>query len=258
MICDLSQYGCVKISGVDAQTFLQGQLTCDMQEVTDEKASYAAYCNQKGRTISVLRIIKHNNDYFLFTTGPFIETLFKNLKKFGQFSKIECTIESPNLKHFGFCGDDAKNNLTELNVKIPTETNQVIHTDEHLIFKNIGINNYELISWIPAYAGMTIQPDDKAWQLSLIESMVPAITETTCEKFTPHMLSLKNLNALSFSKGCYIGQEVVARTEHLGKAKRKLHNGVSDDITKKEIGTVINHCKINDQETKWLAVVSSL
>jgi len=260
MMIDLSHYGCVKVSGEDAQTFLQGQLTCDMGEITGNKTSYAAYCNQKGRVIAVLRVIKSPDAYYLLTTGTYVEPLLKNLKKFGQFSKVDITLASPALQHYGFCGDDAINNLKEiLNVDLPISVNEVVSGECFLLFKNCGENNFEFISWIPVSTGMTTtQPDDSAWQLALIDSMVPAITENTCEKFTPHMLGLKNLDALSFTKGCYIGQEVVARTEHLGKSKRKLLNGISEDgsldISK---GTIINSSKLTDNTTKWLAVVST-
>lgn len=233
MICDLSHYGCIKISGPDAQTFLQGQLTCDMRQITAEKASYAAYCNNKGKTIALLRVIKIDDDYFLFSTGPYIELCFKNLKKFGQFSKVDITLESRNLKHYGISGND------KLDIEFPTEINQVIKKDDYVIVKNAGENNFELFSWTLAYASVKTEKTDEPWQLILIDTIVPAITEETCEKYTPHMLGLKNLEAISFKKGCYIGQEIIARTEHLGKVKRTLQKAKSTD----NIGTIINRCQ---------------
>ncbi len=266
MIINLSDYGCLRVAGENAQTFLQGQLTCDVREITQEKATYAAYCNNKGRTLAVLRLIKSHQDYLLFTTGKFVEPLFKNLKKFGQFSKVDITLESPTLHHYGICGSDAITNLKNITqLEIPTETNQVIQNNQHLLFKNAGDNNFELITWISEITES--QKDDTPWKQALIESFVPAISETTCEKFTPHMIGLKNLNALSFKKGCYVGQEIVARTEHLGQIKRKLQMGVSTkdlvhegssltDETGNEIGIVINHCNLNNDTIQWLAVVS--
>ena len=266
MILNLSDYGCLKICGENAQTFLQGQLTCDMREITNEKASYAAYCNNKGRTLAVLRVIKYHQDYLLFTTGKFVEPLIKNLKKFGQFSKVNIELVSPTVNHYGICGKNAESVLKKITqLEIPTEINQVIQNDEFILFKNAGENNFELISWSTEISESEI--DDTLWKQTLIESLVPAINELTCEKFTPHMLGLKNLNALSFKKGCYVGQEIVARTEHLGKMKRKLQIGISEnglmqtgssliDAQGNEIGTIINHCNLSNNSTQWLAVAS--
>lgn len=267
MIINLSDYGCIRVAGENAQLFLQGQLTCDMREISKEKASYAAYCNHKGRTLGILRVIQHEQDYLLFTTGKYVDPLFKNLKKYGQFSKVQITLESPTRFHYGICGENAASDLKKVTqLEIPTQTNQVIQNNHYLIFKNAGENNIELISWNSEIPNALI--DDAAWQKSLIESLVPAITEITCEKFTPHMLGLKNLNALSFKKGCYVGQEIVARTEHLGKNKRKLESGICtdqtinegsvlNDNTGNEIGTIINYCHLDDHSIQWLAVVSA-
>lgn len=267
MIINLSDYGCIRVAGENALLFLQGQLTCDMREITNEKASYAAYCNIKGRTFSVLRVVKYQQDYLLFSTGKYVTPLFKNLKKYGQFSKVDITLESPRLFHYGFYGEGSATELKNITqLEIPTETNQVVNNDHFLIFKNAGENQVELISWSTEIPQAQI--DDSPWQQALIESLVPAITEITSEKFTPHMLGLKNLNALSFKKGCYIGQEIVARTEHLGKIKRKLEIGFSTntlinegsaltDEAGNEIGTIINYCHLNDNSIRWLAVISS-
>lgn len=268
MIINLSDYGCIRVAGENAQLFLQGQLTCDMREITSEKASYAAYCNNKGRTLAVLRVVQHQQDYLLFTTGKYADPLFKNLKKFGQFSKVQIILESPALLHYGICEKNTASDLKKITqLEIPTQINQVTQNNQYLIIKNTGENNFELISWSSEI--LTSQIDDSPWRQSLIESLVPAISEITCEKFTPHMLGLKNLNAISFKKGCYIGQEIVARTEHLGKIKRKLESGISTDQTinegsaltdnmGNEIGTIINYCDLDDNSTQWLAVVSTL
>lgn len=123
-----------------------------------------------------------------------------------------------------------------------------------ITIKNVS-NNFELITDHPVSKMLFQFKDENSWRLFNIEQGIPTIYPQTIEKFTPHMLNLPELNAVSFNKGCYLGQEIIARTEHLGKTKRQMFQQEinseknyfpGDEIyndTNEKIGTLIDIAK---------------
>lgn len=153
----------IQIHGPDAETFLQGQLTCDVTKTT-ETPSFGAYCDHKGRMIANFYIQRDTeNAFYLILPASLLEATITELKKFGAFSKV--TIEEVDIQTSN------------------PETNK-----NHYINKGIAF----------------LYPE-------------------TSLKFTPQMINWEKHGGVSFDKGCYVGQEIVARTQHLGKLKRHLH-----------------------------------
>lgn len=149
----------LSVHGADAQSFLQGQLTCDVNTITDENR-YGAYCDHRGRMIANFALHKQENDFLLTLPASMIAAVQTQLQKFGAFSKV--TI---------------------------------------------------------APKGTPFKADKKTY----IESGIAFIYPKTSLAFTPQMINWEKHGGVSFEKGCYVGQEIVARTQHLGKLKRHLH-----------------------------------
>ncbi len=172
------------ISGPDSYKFLQGQVTSNLDDLNNNNFSLSAYCNIKGQVISVFYINKNSN----------------------------FDLDSYNLY---FLGDTAEAFLTKIKKysifsKITFSPIQYFATKQELdeLAKTFGFteeNNYNLIHF-------------------LITHKTPIITKNTSEHFFPENINLINLNAVSFKKGCFLGQEVIARMHYKGKSKRKLYN----------------------------------
>lgn len=249
-LCDLSHLGLIKIIGEQAKVFLQGQLTCNLEEVTDNQHRLAAYCNHQGRVLATLRLfLWHGNYYFLMPVNN-IEPTLQQLKKFAAFSKVTFENVSDEINYFGLAGDDVENVLKNYFPSIPTiiDSNQekdntivlrILGKEPRFIFfhmspltKKISALIKEISthpSFISEISSSSLafikggKGESHLWRLLDIRAGIPNIYPETSGLFTPHMINYPTLNGVSFNKGCYVGQEIVARTEHLGKAKRHMH-----------------------------------
>lgn len=164
---NLSHDGLIKINGQDAQKFLQGQLTCNMNDLDTKNFQYGAHCNPKGRIISFFKIIKEHHDFYLSLPKASVATALNALKKYAVFFKV---------------------NLADI-------------SDE------IKIDNL----------------DQK--KITELGKGIPAIYPETSEKFLPQEINLTQIDAVSFNKGCYTGQEIIARLQYRGQLKTKLYRG---------------------------------
>ncbi|WP_323146748.1 folate-binding protein YgfZ [Pseudomonas marginalis] len=225
--CPLSHEGVLAVRGSDAAKFLQGQLTCNLNYLSDTQASLGARCTQKGRMQSSFRILLQGDGVLLAMATELLEPQLADLKKYAVFSKSKLTDESAAWVRFGVIdGDQA---LTGLGLELPTETDSVART-EHLIAVRVSPARAEL--WVPAeqadgvrgqLAAQLTQTDLNHWLLGQIRAGIGQVMPQTRELFIPQMLNLQAVGGVSFKKGCYTGQEIVARMQYLGKLKRRLY-----------------------------------
>jgi tRNA-modifying protein YgfZ len=235
-IIDLNQhYGIVKILGNDPAKFLQGQLTCDVTEVTEQNSVYGCYCNIKGRVELTFWVFKLGSNFYLRLPKILIKYAIKELSKYAIFSKIVVTESTLPFNHYGIIGS------------LSSFAGNGISFD----YSKLGIKNlYEIFTNDDLKPTGNIQD----WQQQLIKHKIPEIYPETIGCFLPHNIGLCKLNAISFTKGCYRGQEIVARMEYLGNIKYQLqtitiqsNNNIKlgDDIydeNKKSIGKIVNYC----------------
>lgn len=153
--------GLLKVSGTRAKELLQGQLTCDVNEVTSTQIKLGAHCNPQGRIISLFQLFFYQDDYYLQMPRNMIAIALAALKKYAVFFKVELTDASDNVETIDF-------------------------------------------------------PDIK------LKNGIGMIYPETSEKFLPHEINLHLQNGISFTKGCYTGQEIIARMQYRGKLKNKL------------------------------------
>ncbi|CAI8873920.1 YgfZ/GcvT domain-containing protein [Pseudomonas serboccidentalis] len=239
--CTLSHEGVLAVRGVDAGKFLQGQLTCNLNYLSDSQASLGARCTQKGRMQSSFRILLEGDGVLLAMTSELLEPQLADLKKYAVFSKSKLTDESAAWVRFGLEHGDAA--LAGLGLDLPAETDSVARS-AGLIAIRVSPNRAEL--WVPADQADTLKAKLAAtlpegtlnqWLLGQIRAGIGQVMPTTRELFIPQMLNLQAVGGVSFKKGCYTGQEIVARMQYLGKLKRRLYRVQLDATELPEPGT---------------------
>jgi len=239
--CTLSHEGVLAVRGADAGKFLQGQLTCNINYLSDDRASLGARCTQKGRMQSSFRIVLEGDGVLLAMAGELLEPQLADLKKYAVFSKSKLTDESTSWVRFGLEHGDAA--LRNLGLELPADTDSVVR-HEGLIAIRVSPDRAEL--WVPADQADAIKGKLSAqlseaelnqWLLGQIRAGIGQVMPSTRELFIPQMLNLQAVGGVSFKKGCYTGQEIVARMQYLGKLKRRLYRVQLDASELPEPGT---------------------
>jgi len=225
--CTLSHEGVLAVRGPDASKFLQGQLTCNLNYLNDGSASLGARCTPKGRMLSSFRILGEGDGYLLAMARELVESQLADLNKYAVFSKSKLSDESAAWVRFGLAGGDGA--LLSLGLDLPQEADHVVRGND-LIAVRLADGRAEL--WAPAGAAETLHARLAAqlaeaplprWLLAQVRAGIGQVLGSTRELFIPQMLNLQALGGVSFKKGCYTGQEIVARMQYLGKLKRRLY-----------------------------------
>ena len=233
VLADLSHYALIEASGDDVIEFLQGQLTNDIKLVTENSGQLSAYCNPKGRILANFRIFKRHKHYFLRLRSDIVDATLKRLRMFVMRSKVELIDRSDELSRIGIAGVNASKNLSTMFKNLPANADDSSTENEITIIKLPGtLPRYEAHGPVEKIKELweTLQENailigENSWNLLTIRAGIPEIVSETVEAFVPQMVNLQAINSLSFTKGCYPGQEVVARMHYLGKLKRRLFIG---------------------------------
>ncbi|AQQ69511.1 hypothetical protein Mag101_10610 [Microbulbifer agarilyticus] len=244
-LIDLSPLGAIAISGPDSQKFLQGQLTCDLVNLPDGQLTLGSHCNPKGRMISAFFALKlSQSEFVLLMPRDLVTTALAALKKYAVFFKTELSDISEEQRWLALCGRDAcqaANTLLALSNTpdadlIPHQLRPFDHNGHPALAA--GLSERNVVLQVPAeqaadiwqkLASNGVEPGSyQQWLLQLIDSGVPLVYQSTSEVFIPQMLNLHLLDAVSFKKGCYTGQEVVARMQYLGATKRRMYRAQID------------------------------
>lgn len=232
----LTNWSVIKIIGQNAATFLQGQLTCDVTKIEDGQSCLAALCNHQGRVLAVLLLFKKGIDFFAVMPSCISDQFVQHLTKFAVFSKVPIKNVSDNYTVLGLIGEQ---------IETPSQ------------YQTGKLAPSLAISFGPKELEPDCEIDEVKWKLACISRGIPFIYEKTIATVTPHMLNLHLSEAISFNKGCYVGQEIIARTHYLGKSKRRLHCAtvqtedevsVGDTLTAdhQEVGLIIDSVKTNN------------
>lgn len=227
---DLNHYQFVRVSGSDAVSFLQGQISGNMELLSTQLSLPAALCNLKGRVIADFRVLKHGEDCLLQTVAGMATPIIETLSKYAVFSKVEITLEQQNLSAIGFIGENCPHVLATLFDNCPTDKNQLKQTsDMSLINVAAGSGRFEL--WFHSVEArdkffsnekLVLDENLDAWNRDALSAGIVHITPQLSEKYTPQLLNYDISGVIDFNKGCYTGQEVVARMFYRGKAKKRL------------------------------------
>ncbi len=275
-VFNLSQLALITVQGEKAQTFLQGQLTCDLREISEQHSRLSAHCNHKGRMLATLRVIFYQQQYHLLLPAIMVEAAMKELKKYALLARVVLTENKNDYSILGCHGPDLSQTLSQFFETLPTAADIVQQQDQLLIIRICNTQERYLILGPRTTASMLheqlltklTRASDDTWQLLDIQAGIANIYPETMNLFTPQMLNYPALNAVSFKKGCYIGQEVIARTHYLGKAKRHLHlasiqtstlpppgSALSSKETSQEVGQIVAAAFHSPEECQLLAVI---
>lgn len=264
VLADLSHYALIEASGDDVVEFLQGQLTNDIKLVTENMGQLSAYCNPKGRILANFRIFKRQGSYFLRMRASISEATLKRLRMFIMRSKVELINRSDELSRMGIAGLNATKELAVLFNKLPQNTDESSTENEITIIKLAGgLPRYEVHGTVEKVKELWEKLQKKAvtigensWNLLTIRAAIPEIVSETVEAFVPQMVNLQAINSLSFTKGCYPGQEVVARMHYLGKLKRRLFIGSTENDSLPVSGEPIMTSNENEQKVGQIVTAS--
>ena len=224
----LEHQGLISVTGGDADKFLQGQITCDLRELDQTHSSLGARCNPKGRMQSSFRIWRTTDGMLLSLARELVAPQLADLGKYAAlYRQCQLADESDAWAGFGLWGEQAEQALTAAGFQPPAEDNSVSRADD-----SVGLPGAAYAIWTPiAEAAALLQTlsahaspvSANQWQLRQIQSGIGQVTGPTLEAFIPQMLNLQHLGGVSFRKGCYTGQEIVARMQYLGKLKRRMY-----------------------------------
>ncbi len=229
-LVDLSHYPVVAVKGEDAMDFLQGQLSNDIKQVSANHTQLSAYCTPKGRMLSIFKVWQYEAHHYLLTLpAELVDTVIPRLRMYVLRSKVELR-SADDLVHIGFSGPGAPEQLARHINTVPGTANDCAINNELLVtriadkqprFEIIGpqIKVQELWNKLAADATAV---GAHAWEWRNIISGLPVVTAATSEAFVPQMGNLDILDGISFKKGCYPGQEIVARMKYLGKLKQRM------------------------------------
>ena len=228
---DLTHFGLIQLEGEDAMQFLQGQFTNDMRQVTEQHSNLSGWCSAKGRMLANFRVMRQEGGYLLQTPLTQVEPVIKRLRMFVLRSKVTITDVSDQWARFGLTGDCAEALLQAYFPTLPEAANETLAQGDTLLIRLPGnIPRFELIGpatrlieiWQSCESQATVM-DSNFWALQEIRAGIPTVYPETSEAFVPQMANMQLIDGVSFTKGCYTGQEVVARMQYLGKLKRRMY-----------------------------------
>jgi len=235
-ISDLSSYNIYEISGSDASDFLQGQFCNDLAIASPTQAQITGYCTPKGRLLALPTILGFDAGYRLIVPADVAEAFVKRLSMFIMRSDVTVKL----LDDWIALGISAASSgslepLADKLEQLPTgklavsssESAQLIRWHDSHLHRSTG-ERYLRIAKVDDQLALWQSVDEEhrhsehTWRLADISSGIPTITQGVVEAFVPQMINLQLIDALSFTKGCYPGQEIVARMQYLGKLKRHM------------------------------------
>ena len=227
----VTSQGLIAVSGDDARTFLHSQLTNDIEHLGESEVRLAGYCTPKGRLQASFHVWRQADSVFLQLARDIQAPLQKRLSMFVLRAKAKLSDAGAGLVVLGFGGQAAGPALQALFGDLPAAPySKIAHARGTLLrlADAFGWPRYqwlaspaEALAALPALTPSLALVGDDAWQLSAIHAGVPQITLKTQEQFVPQMVNYELLGAVNFKKGCYPGQEIVARSQYLGKLKRR-------------------------------------
>lgn len=225
----LSDYSAISLVGEEQSKYLQGQVTCDVNSATESSLLHGAHCDAKGKTFSVFRFINRENAHLLIQPKSSIGASIKELQKFGVFAKVDIS-KASNLNFFALVGEQAASLLQQQFKQVPDSLTPVIQAGTTTLVYIAGeTERYLLIDDSDAVENFIVDSSlavfsSAVWQLLEIVEGFPVLSENAVSQYVPQMLNVQAIHGICFTKGCYLGQETVARMQYLGKNKRALYS----------------------------------
>jgi tRNA-modifying protein YgfZ len=218
---ELSNLVYLQIQGEKAASFLQGQLTCDLNEISPVNMHPGALCNLKGRVLALMDVINWNGAYGLVMPENLVNMVQKELKLVGQLSRVQFKISS-DFQCYGLFVPQAE--LNHFSFTLPQKQYELVNTIKFACY-SLAENMFMILTHPSAIQEICPAPmqNSLAWHMLLLSKGCPSIYPETSGKFLPHELLPIQTTHVSFNKGCYKGQEIIARMHFKGVNKYRLH-----------------------------------
>lgn len=229
VMADLSQLGVLAFAGDDAGSFLQNQLTNDVRGLHPDTAQMNGFCSPKGRLLGNFLMWRSGPDYCLQMSGDIREAVLKRLNMFILRSRVKGRDASDETVRLVVAGPQAESAVRAATGLLPDEAMKVAHNAQAMVVR-LAADKF-VLSLAPDTAQpvwhalrTAAQPVGAAtWDWLRLNHGIPMIVAATVDQFVPQMVNFDLINSVSFQKGCYPGQEIVARTQYLGKLKRRMY-----------------------------------
>lgn len=203
----LNRYGLLSVSGADARDFLHAQLTNDIQHLPPERSLLAGWCSAKGRLLATFLVIPSPQGYLLQLARDLAPAVAKRLSMFVLRSKVKVSDDSDAWTQFGVWNAD-------------WDASRVTWEGERA---TVPVGEGRFLRLEPASAPSLVPTaGEEAWSVQEIRAGRPLITAATQDQFVPQMVNFETLGGIDFRKGCYPGQEIVARAQYRGQVKRRM------------------------------------
>lgn len=231
IVADLSHLGLIRADGPDAAAFLQGQLSNDIRKVDRGHGQLSAYCNPNGRMLALFRVFIRARAYYLQLPAATQPATLKRLKLFVLRAKLTLDSADRDLIRLGLSGPNAPRLLNAAGLVPPEHTDESSEQDDITLLRLPGPHpRFEMIAgretgqrlWT-TFTGRAVAVGASAWSWLDIAAGVPTLLPGAIDEFIPQTVNLDLLGGVSFQKGCYPGQEIVARVHHLGRVKQRLY-----------------------------------
>lgn len=261
------------VTGEDNEKFLQGQLTCDLDNLSDGQCVLGAACNTKGRVYSSFRVLKHDKAFYLVMQPGLADATTTTLKKYIPFYKAEMADASSRFQRLGLAGEEALEQLGKLTPALPEAGNSLAVDGAILINLGGTIPRFEI--WSENGGSTLFTTSEKLqeasrtdWQALDLAEGIFLINQDDIEKYTPEEMNMDLAGFISFDKGCYTGQEIVARMHYRGKAGKRLFvvtlespseltENTLVNTSDKALGIITNILYLKDNIVKSFAVLKA-
>src|SRR5450830_2065385 len=230
-VAPLTDLGLISLSGDDAASFLHNQITNDVEKLDLGTARLAGYCTPKGRLLATFLMWKDAGQIVLQLPRALQPAIQKRLQMFVMRSKAKLADVSEQYVALGLAGNTAAEVLQQWFPQLPAQPYSKIDNENGTLVRVADSRQAPRHQWItsveqaiaawPALTQKLSAVGTHAWRLTDIYAGVPVITQPTQEQFVPQMINFELIGGVNFKKGCYPGQEIVARSQYLGKLKRR-------------------------------------
>jgi folate-binding protein YgfZ len=227
VLCDLSQFGLIQVSGEEAKSFLHNLFSSDVNSLTPQRALPSSFNTAKGRTLATLFLWCDADNYFLQLPQALVAPIQKKLTMYVLRAKVKIANASDNFVCLGLAGANAAALLQQHFPELPQNPLDAVQHENTRIIR-LDANRFQLITTPEHAPALWQQLGAKAvgspcWDWLNIRAGIAVVLPQTQEAFVPQMANLDLIGAVNFKKGCYPGQEIVARMQYLGKTKRRLY-----------------------------------
>lgn len=261
VVAPLTELGVIRVNGEDSVPFLHNLLTNDVSHIRGDTLRFAGFCTAKGRLLATLHVWRQGDDLMLMLSADILAAILKKLSMFVLRSKAKLTDVNADVSLIGLAGPDAAGLLPTLGAPVPVAMQAADFPQGKVL--RLDENRFVLAVATEAAAGIWTKLASKAtpvgaaaWRWLEIAAGQPRVTAATQEHFVPQMINMElpAVGGVIFTKGCYPGQEIVARTQYLGKIKRRMYRARLEESL--PAGTDVFTPEAGDQHCGSLVLVA--